>query len=471
MRSSIANLTVLLLAATVGQTSLRAADTNSSPQARYSASLSDSNTDASGGGRYTASYSSGEDPASFSGEYTASYFDDEYADHASYLLDNAVGYELISKATGCTSGNCGKGAGGKDGCSCGNSRGDFFVGFDFLQWYSKDRSLPALVTTSPIGTLPADAGELNNPAANTTVLFGNRSIGGDRQAGGRLTLGLWLDDCHQRSLRFRAYANEGEDESFSLASNGDPIIGRPYFDTNPLVNNEAAFLMAYPGLFTGSVTMSSQTDVLGGDIYLRNLWRSGSQYQIDWLAGYQFNRIDDGLALFSSSDSAGVVTSMYDVFDMQNEFHAGEFGFAGEMYRDCWTLSVLGKIAVGNMRQRAAIRGNYSTTGLGARTGPGGLLAQPPNIGVYERDVAVWSPEAEIKLSFDVSKRLALSVGYTVLYWSRVALAGDLVDRSVNSAQIVNGGIPFAGPTDPSFNWRDTDYWVQAVSIGLDFEY
>ena len=40
-----------------------------------------------------------------------------------------------------------------------------------------------------------------------------------------------------------------------------------------------------------------------------------------------------------------------------------------------------------------------------------------------------------------------------------------------NSAQITAGGLPFAPPNDPMFVWRDTDFWVQTIDVGLNFAY
>jgi hypothetical protein len=72
-------------------------------------------------------------------------------------------------------------------------------------------------------------------------------------------------------LRF--YANEGESESFNATSTGNPILARPYFDTNLLVNSEAALLVAYPGISGGSIGMSSKNDVIGGDVLIRSRLR------------------------------------------------------------------------------------------------------------------------------------------------------------------------------------------------------
>jgi hypothetical protein len=288
-----------------------------------------------------------------------------------------------------------------------------------------------------------------------------------------MNVGFWLDSDQQRAIGLRFYANEGASTSFDSFSNGDPILARPYFDTNPLVNDDAAFLVAFPGLTEGSVNISAINDVLGGDLYARTVFDFGYNYRLDLMGGYQFNRIDDDLLMTSvATTPQPVTTTLVDSFAVSNEFHAAELGLVGEIYHDRWTLQMLGKIAVGNMRQRAAIDGSFSLVGgPSPGSGPGGLLAQSSNIGVFERDLTVWSPEASVKISYALSDRLALSVGYTFLYWTRVALAGDLVDLNLNSAQITNGTNPFAGPADPAFRWNDSDFWVQTLDIGFNFNY
>jgi hypothetical protein len=368
---------------------------------------------------------------------------------------------------GCGHPGCGKG-GACDGCVRRSLLARSYVGVEYLHWYSSDRRLPPLVTTSPPGTAAADAGRLDR---NATSLFGGDDMGGDLQAGGRFTFGVWLDDCRQRSLGLRLYGNEGISERFSATSDGNPILAIPFFDTNPLVGDDAAFLIAHPAIGQGSINASAANDVLGGELFGRALVGQGCNYRLDFLAGYQFNRIDDDLVMTSSVTTAQpVTTTLVDVFDAQNEFHAGEIGLAAEFYRGCWTISMLGKVALGNMNQRVDIDGDFSVVGGGApATGAGGLFTQPTNIGVYERDVVAYSPEANFKISYALNDCWDLSVGYTFIYWTRVAMAGDQIDTNVNSTQLTGGAL--AGSATPAFNFDDSDFWVQTVDIGVTFNY
>jgi hypothetical protein len=408
--------------------------------------------------------------------FKASYGDESSTSLADPLVVGTVNLSDVEIALSdagcatCAEPACDKGCGCTSGLPRLASLSRAYSSFEFLHWYSKDRRYPALVTTSPPGT-PLNVAETPISGAlgqaGTSVLFGNDDIGGDRQSGGRVTLGLWLDDCRDRAVGIRFYANEGEDEAFAAASNGAPHLHRPFFNTNPAVNQEDTFIVAYPGTSAGSINMSASTDVIGAEIFGRTLFDEGCGYRLDLMAGYRFNRIDDGLFMASTSNPPVAGVTLVDIFDSQNEYHAGELGLITDIYRGCWTISLMGKIGLGNMHQQFTINGLYNVPG--GPNGAGGLMAQPTNINVYRRDVAVWSPEANIKLTYDVNDRLGVSVGYTFLYWSRVALAGDNIDRNVNGTQITSGVL--AGPPDPRFAFNDTDYWVQTIDIGFSFNY
>jgi long-subunit fatty acid transport protein len=133
-------------------------------------------------------------------------------------------------------------------------------------------------------------------------------------------------------------------------------------------------------------------------------------------------------------------------------------------------MSAMGKVSFGNMRQQVDIRGSNTVSAGGFDvTTPGGLLAQPTNIGSYEQDRYVWLPEANVRLSYAFNKHLSASVGCTFLYWTSVALAGDQVDLRVNATQLTGGNL--AGPATPQFRWSDTDFWVQTLDLGLSWNY
>src|SRR5438093_2968240 len=68
----------------------------------------------------------------------------------------------------------------------------FWAEAEYLRWTVKGDKLPALVTTSPPGTPPAQRGVLGFPG--TAVLFGDSTVNDGWRSGGRAGAGFWFDD-------------------------------------------------------------------------------------------------------------------------------------------------------------------------------------------------------------------------------------------------------------------------------------
>ena len=196
------------------------------------------------------------------------------------------------------------------------------------------------------------------------------------------------------------------------------------------------------------------------------------------MAGYQFTRLDDSLRIDNVQTSidpaavvpVGTVFDVHDLFATQNEFHGGQLGFVGEYQGCCWSLEVLGKVALGAMHERVLIDGRTITTQPNALpvTTVGGLLAQGTNIGVYDRTRLAFVPEVGANLAYDVNPCWRINIGYSFLYWSNVVLAGNQIDRAVNLSQ--NPG-PLVGEARPAFTFNRTDYWVQGLNVGLQYRW
>src|SRR6185369_2172801 len=129
---------------------------------------------------------------------------------------------------------------------------------------------------------------------------------------------------------------------------------------------------------------------------------------VDFLAGYQFTRLDDSIVIDSTSTSAGGVVpagtlvNVRDSFRTQNEFHGGSLGLIGRSYRGVVTLEALGKLGLGNMRQ--AVITNGSNTINGQTNPPSGLLAQPTNIGSFQHNHFAFIPELNVNLIYNVNQ-------------------------------------------------------------------
>ena len=80
----------------------------------------------------------------------------------------------------------------------------------------------------------------------------------------------------------------------------------------------------------------------------------------------------------------------------------------------------------------------------------GGLLAQSTNIGHYSQDNFAVVPELDLNLGFQFTRHTRVVVGYDCLYWSKVARAGEQIDRHGEREPLLpNSGFTPVGASGP----------------------
>src|SRR5262249_53758296 len=141
----------------------------------------------------------------------------------------------------------------------------------------------------------------------------------------------------------------------------------------------------------------------------------------------------------------GEVLTRSDRFQADSTFYGAQVGGRAGWDDGCLSVSVLGKLALGCTQQTVGISGASSAVvnpGEARRAVPGGLLAQPSNIGRHFRSRFAAVPEVGLTAGWWLTDWLQFQAGYSLLYWSDVARPGEAIDREVNR---------FAVPTDPNF--------------------
>ena len=380
------------------------------------------------------------------------------------------------------------GSGGLLGCGLLGGNGNvcrpsrIWGGAEYLLWWTKERTLPVLVTTSPDGTPVQDAGTpvagaLGQPT--TAILFGGEEVGDEEENGFRATAGIWLDSNQTFGLGGRYFELDTQQFQFQGASNGNPILARPFFNLDPLVNAQDALLVAYPGISTGGINATSSTDLVGYDVFARYLIYAGYCNRIDFIAGYHRTELDNTILVQHDITSVDGVThgpvgtniQSFDEWSTYNEFNGGEIGILSEAGDGRLTWSLLTKISFGNMKQHVNVNGGTVVTDVAnnVAANPYGLLNLPSNIGSYERDEFAIVPELNVGVAYSLSSQLQLTVGYSLIYWSDIVLANEAVDTVVNPTQ-VNGGL--VGPNGPIFTFPESEsFWVQGLNFGLNFRF
>jgi hypothetical protein len=362
-----------------------------------------------------------------------------------------------------------------------------WVRAEYLFWSTAGMRVPPLVTTGPNAANP---GYLDTPG--TTILNGNNQVDGYGRSGGRITLGTWLNPCQTVGIEGDFFQLATATSNYSASGSGATILSRPFFDTRPSLANQNVEQVAFPGSISGSVGVDEYTRFLGAGLRMRFNLCCGQGcypnqcfpglsgpggYRFDFLLGYRYLRLADGVSvnenLTSLQTSLPGTFVINDNFKTLNQFNGIDFGALAMFYRGRWSLELLYRLALGNTNQMVNINGATTTTQGGvSNTVPGGLLTQSTNIGNYTRNTFGVVPELGANLGYAITPRLRLIAGYTFIYWSSVARAGQQIDTDVNSTLLPNSPNPPTGDLrHPQFVFHEEPFWAQGISAGLDYRW
>ena len=403
---------------------------------------------------------------------------------------------------GCDSLGCDGSCGG-EGCSCCGELcspeawrpcvticlpQDGWATFEYLSWWQDGMRLPPLITTSTDPNVAqADAGVLGRPT--TRVLFGGNTVLDDQFDGGRLRFGLWLDRCHTWGVGAEFFQIGSESESYSRTSTGDPILTRPFFNTQTGEND--AELVAFPNVITGTVAARATSKLRGAGVHFRHLrcCDEGCSQGIfcgcdghfcsrtEGLFGWRYLQLDESVTVtedLTSADGSGTF-DIADRFETRNQFNGFDMGWSYRHVRGFWTWDCLLRLAVGNTRQTVRINGqttiNSPQNDPQSQTLPGGLLTQASNIGTYRDDQFSVVPEFNANVGYQLTEHIRLMFGYTFIYWSNVVRPGEHIDLDVNTDQLPPAVDPITGDLRPRFAFDTTDYWVQGINTGFEFRW
>jgi hypothetical protein len=351
----------------------------------------------------------------------------------------------------------------------------FWMRGEFLGWWSKGFSTPPLLTSSPSGTAAAQAGVLG--AAGTSILFGGGALSGGFQPGERITLGAWLNRDQNLGIEASSFQLNRQTQYFNASGVTVPILARPIY--NVQAGQQDSQLVNYPGQQSGTFSSAVASNLQLDEFLVRMNLQQRPGLSVDLVAGYRYQQLEDHLEAddalsFSGSQAsfpAGSTVQQFDGFDTRNVFQGGVVGMSTSFQRERWSFETSLKIAVGGTHSRVAITGATATAvpGQAATLLPGGLLALPSNIGVYDSYQFSVVPELGLTLGFNFSPQLRATLGYEIIYWDSVARPGDQVDLNVDPRQLP----PPAGGSSaqPAFQLHTSDYWAQGLNLGLDLRF
>ena len=349
----------------------------------------------------------------------------------------------------------------------------WFGSVELLLMFRSGDHLPPLVTTGPEDD-PGTAGQLGEDA--TTILAGGDKRLDEMTAGGRVTIGTWLDDRECRSLVLRGWIAGEESYGFHTDQNATPVIARPFFNvSDDQTAEQDTQLIALPGRSSGSIDIQAESDVFGGDVSLRQFWYGRYGATVDFLYGYQYMRLDEQLRISSTSTSLdpdfaplGSVLSIRDQFDTENEFHGGQVGLASRYREGCWSFDGLLKFGFGSLRRSADRRGRTRTSVDGATaTTEEGLLVRSTNRGTIRDHTFGWIPELDVSLGWHRYPRFDVTCGYHVIAMTDALQVSGAIDPDL----AVNLSDPPTGAQRPAPGLRYDTFYVHGIHFGLKYVY
>jgi hypothetical protein len=351
--------------------------------------------------------------------------------------------------------------------------GAFWVtGEFFLAWF-RGGDVPPLVTTSPPGTSRTAAGVLG--AAGTSVLFGDTSMNEEVRFGLKFGAGVYLDEQRNLSLETGFMIVESQADVFAIDSTG--ILARPF---NTSGADQQSILIAFPGTSTGSVDAS----VNSGNLYeahidLTEVITRGPWGRLEGLVGYRLYRYDEGLHVRQTivptdpNFVPGTRITSVDEFAVHNVFHGVDLGLRSQFDLDPVTVTLLGKLAVGQIGQEVSVRGSNLVTvpGAGSAFNTGGLLALADNIGNHENTEWAVFPEFGVTLGWQVNPNVRVTLGYSLLVLNGIVRAGNEVDLMRNPNLFPPADPAAVNNTVPGIEFIRTDMWMQSINLGAAFAF
>lgn len=352
---------------------------------------------------------------------------------------------------------------------------DFWVSGEFWLGWVQGQKLPALVTTSPSATPVATAGILG--LSTTTVLFSG-TVNDDFVSGFRFGTGYVVNREAGISVQAGFSFLPGQSTRFAANSSDFDIIGRPYIDVKQNPDAREAVLVAHPLQSTGSLTIEAKTE----NFYDAHLGISERVYdegntKIDALFGYRYGHFSDSILfrqrIVPTTAPTPTTIDSRDSFEASNHFNGVDFGFRTQTTWDNVSLSLLGKLAAGNMSRELEIAGTQVATATGSApvTSVGGVYALVNNIGKYEDNAFSIFPEFGANVGWQVRSNLRVRLGYTGMVLGRVARAANQIDYQINPDRFPPATSTTTTPDRPSVPFRSTDIVIQSLSFGADLTF
>ncbi|MBS0616276.1 MAG: BBP7 family outer membrane beta-barrel protein [Verrucomicrobia bacterium] len=381
---------------------------------------------------------------------------------------------------------------------------------DYLAWFSKKNPLPVPLVTS--ASFDDDIpGAIGQP--HTRVLRGKEDIGMGWMQGFEVRGKSWI---HQKAGFEAAYfllPKVHEKKTTKTSGQvGSRNLAVPIFDVTGVfglngVPGETIFILPGPifgsPFFSGVFNIDLSSQFQGAELSGLYALKSQPRYAFEWIWGLRWFQLEESLKFRvstvrvpNSSDPFNA-SQFIDRFHTTNNFVGGQMGLKGQYKWGRWQLEGVVKGALGASIEELKIHGSsktitgtvwFLTSGTAGETLPGGIFAQPSNIGTHHKTLFAYAVETRLNNSIEITKNWSIDIGYTFLWISKVLRPGNQIDRKINSTRTaladasrattgtgtgpVSFGTPASAPAPegksaPKVHFKQSSFWEQGLNVGI----
>jgi len=263
--------------------------------------------------------------------------------------------------------------------------GGWWVKGEALVWSVKSAPLPPTLTTFAPGSLSAITGAGGDVGVAGTTILSPDNMRFDPLAGGRFTLGHWLDPNQSLGVEGAGFFLGSRNAGFSETSGGAPPLRVPFTNVPPGAGfplGNSSFVLADPGVAAGGQVISSSLQFWGAEGNAIFHAFNARTVNVSLLAGVRYLNLSEGLTIASTETLlppfAGNTFTGTDSFGTRNQFFGGQVGAKAETQYGRFDGSLLGKLAFGDNYQTVSVNGSSAVSGFGFPPGsvtPGGIFA------------------------------------------------------------------------------------------------
>jgi len=265
------------------------------------------------------------------------------------------------------------------------------------------------------------------------------------QGGFGLSLGRFLGEAHKHAIESNFFLLGGTDTTFNGTAPGMLVLfPQGESESSPQV---VVLPAGVAGNTVGTFPVTLSTWFVGADVNYRHNLFCGLGGRLDVLAGYRFAYLQDEVYLGDVPDP-GKDHHRDNRAMTTTPFNGGQVGVAGEVRSNGWYASGTAKMAFGVVTPEVTASGLF----VGAEgVTPAGYARLAALADSPKMQFAVL-PTVNLTVGRQLREHTRVFAGYSFQYLSRVARLGDILDAGATSVSL-------------------SDFWVQAVNLGMEFRY